>query len=291
MKIRIDTFKGSRLHLVDVSAVARTKWWSFKDFSWEIDGKRVGTGAIYAVLSLFKEIPIKDQIIFCFDFGGNIRKIENKDYKASRTTEGLEGYFKQIQELHEILVASGFNTVGQTGYEADDFMAGAVKEYKNKFDHIFLYTNDEDLGALIDNNVYFKSILRKKSDVTRGNYEKEFKIPYNTMNLYKATVGCSSDEIKGVHRFGKVKFGKFINEVSKEYDLTKITEQELEEEVLKNYKGFDDEQRDQALQSLRLALPRLPNKYHFEDLEYGVDDKLFKWYLDRYGMKSIIDKI
>lgn len=291
MKLKLDTFTGTRLHLIDVSAVARTKWWSFKDFSWDIDGKTVGTGAIYAVLSLFREIPVEDQVLFCFDFGGNVRQQEDSGYKASRSSKGLDDYFKQISELREILVSCGFEIFGQTGYEADDFIAGAVEAYKDKFDHVFIYTNDEDLGALVDNNVYLRSVLSKKSDVTRGNFEKEFGIPYNSMALYKATVGCSSDEVKGIYRFGKAKFSKFIQEVGKEYNLELVRKENMEEEILKNYPGFNDEQRDQALQSLRLVLPRIPNGYHFEDLEYNVDIDLFKWYLGRYGMKSILEII
>ncbi len=290
-KVKVTEYEGKRLHLVDVSAVARTKWWNFKELSWVVDGKKVGTGALFAVLSLLKEIPLTDNILFCFDFGGNSRKSEYGGYKENRQSADSD-YYVQINKLRDILVSCGFEILGQEGYEADDFIVGAAEYYKDKYDYIFLYSNDMDLTQLVDEKVIYKSIRSNQSDITIKNYEKELKIPYNTVVLYKATVGDASDNIKGIPRFGAKKFEKFIKEVAKEYDLKTIRKEGLEREIINNYKGFKDDERQCALESLNVVLHRLPNNYHFEEtFEKEINKDLLMWNLNRYGMKSIVQKL
>lgn len=290
MKVKINKLSGRKLHIIDVSGVARSRWYSFKDLSWEVDGKTTGTGAIYAVLSLFKTIPLEDRVIFCFDFGGNSRKDDYDGYKSNRTFKDSE-YFTQMNKLREILINCGFDVYGQSGYEADDFIAGAVNAYYDDYDHLIIHANDKDLTQLIDEKVIFKNILSKQSDITFDNYEKELNIPYNTIALYKSTVGDPSDKIKGIPRFGPKKFEKFIEDIENKYDFSVIRKNDLERDIIKEYEGFSEKEREDALNSLRVVLPRIPNDYHFEDSELIVDGEMLKWYLDRYGMKSIIKNI
>lgn len=290
-KLNLNKYSGERLHLIDVSAIARTKWWYFKDLSWEIDGKEEGTGVMFAVLGLLKDIPLDDKIVFCFDFGGSTRKQEYHGYKADRQ-KASDDFYIQMNKLRETLLSCGYEVMGQEGYEADDFIVGATLEFKDKFDFIFVYTNDLDLTQLIDENVIFRSVRSKQVDITIKNYEKQLKIPYNTMVLYKATVGDPSDNIKGIYRFGPKKFEKFIAEIGKTYDYTLIRKNNLEREIIEKYSGFSDTEKEQALNSLNVVVHRLPNKYHFEDMfENTVDKNLLFWHLKRYGMKSILDAL
>lgn len=293
MRVNINKLRGDRLHIIDVSALARSKWYSFKELSWVVDGKETGTGAIFAVLSILKEIPLEDKIIFCFDFGGNTRKSDYDGYKANRTFKDEE-YYNQINTLREILLNCGYDILGQTGYEADDFIVGAAKALENKYDHIVIHSNDKDLTQLVNNKTVFKNIIYKQSDITKDNYEKELKIPYNMIVLYKATVGDPADNIKGIYRFGPKKFEKLVRDLEeqKKYDFANIREYGQEREIIMEYEGITEEHREQALESLRVVLPRLPNNYHFDDIENNpVNTKMIMFYLEKYGMKYIIKHI
>lgn len=285
-RLDLSKFKGKRLFIIDANAVAGTKYWGFKNFAWEVRGKRIGTGAVYAILSLFKEIPIQDRVIFCFDSIGNFRKKEYKGYKSGRTDFG-ESYHKQLELTKKILVSCGFEVYSKKGYEADDFVVGAVDRYKGEYDYVFVYTNDNDLSQVVDDNVYIKSVHSRRSDITKENYKEVVGVPYNTVLLYKALVGCSSDRVKGVKGFGEKRFEKLIKRLKEVYKLDEIREKDLEEEIIKDFIGLNDNQKKDALRSLNIVRHRIPDGFRFGSGGL-VNINLFKWYLKRYGMKSIL---
>ena len=288
-KVEQDKLEGSKLHIVDVNSVGRARWFHFKDFCWEVDGEIVGTGAIYGILSLFKKIPLHEPVVFCFDSKNNLRKKEYDGYKKSRSSAGLDNYFKQMEILKSILVNSRFSTLWRDGYEADDFIDYVTFKYRDKYDNIFIYSGDYDLAHLVDRNIYLINSVSKRNDISINNYESVLGIPYNTIFLYKATVGDNSDEIKGIKGFGKKSFNKFINDISKIYYTPDIRYKNLEKQIILDYDGFSEEQREQALQSLNVILPKRPAEFLVDDIEYfKVDETLFKWYLERFGMKSIL---
>ena len=287
-KLNLEKLVGSKLHVVDVSAVARSRYFYFDNFSWTVNGKKVKTGAIYAVMSLLKTIHLNERIVFCFDFGGNIRKKENSDYKNNRTS--LEdSYYIQMDLLKEILTKCGFDVLGANGFEADDFVCYVVNEYKNNYDHVIVHSIDLDLAELVDKNVYFKNVLSKREDIVLENYEEVLKIPYNTVLLKKALVGCSSDNIKGVPGLGEKRFLKILEDVKKEYDLSKIRENNLEEEIIRKF--IDYEKIGLALESLNLARSRVPKGFKINETYSGVNRDLLIWFLNRYGMSSIVKKL
>ena len=120
-------------------------------------------------MSLFK-IPFEERVVFCFDFGGSIRKKENKEYKSNR--ESIEdSYYTQMNVLKDILEKCGFDVLGENGYEADDFVSYVVENYKDSYDHVIIHSHDLDLTELIDTNVYIKNVMSKRDDITLDNYE------------------------------------------------------------------------------------------------------------------------
>lgn len=284
-KLKLDKLEGSKLHVVDVSAVARSRYYYFDKFSWEVNGEEVKTGAIYSVMSLFKTIPLEERVVFCFDFGGSIRKKENKDYKSNRVSIE-DSYYAQMNVLKDILEKCGFDVLGENGYEADDFVSYVVGKYKDSYDHVIIHSHDLDLTELIDTNVYIKNVMSKRDDITLDNYEDVMGIPYNTTLLKKAIVGCSSDNIKGVPGIGDKKFLKLLEGVKEEYNLADIRKENLEEEIIRKYIEYD--KIGLALTSLNLAKTRLPSGYRLNEIYSGVNRDLLIWFLNRYGMKSIV---
>ena len=287
-KINIKNYKGNRLHVVDVNAVAATKYWAFKDLSYVTSSNElVKTGILYGVLSIFKEIPLGDKVIFCFDSMNNSRKEENDMYKSGRVSLG-DDFHNQLSFTQSVLYKCGFDVLQKRGFEADDLVVGAVNVNIDLYDYIFVYTNDNDLAQLISNKVILKVIGKKRKDITIDNYEEEVGLPYNTVILYKALVGCRSDKVSGVKGFGYKAFKVFLKELQNEYDLCRIRENNAEKEIIEKY--FDGEQKEQALESLNLVLPRYVGDY-FYSTGAKFDEKLFRFYLKEYGMHSILDKI
>lgn len=272
-KINTKNLKGNTLHIVDANALAATKYYNFKDFSWVIDGETVYTGAIYAILGILKEINLDDnnRVIFCFDSKNNQRKEENCDYKAGRTSLG-NPYFIQLDKAKAILTMCGYEVYAKEGYEADDFVVGAVNNLKDKYDNVIVYTNDDDMAQVIDDKVMIRSIHSKRNDIKKDNYEEVLGLPYNTVLLQKAIVGCKSDNVKGIPGVGDKKFLNILNEcVAGKYDLETIRINNLEEEILDNIFEESKEIEKIAVKELKKRLADLEeqakNECCFEELE------------------------
>lgn len=285
-KLDVCKLNGSKLHVVDASAVARSKYHYFKELSYIVNGEEIGTGAMYGLLSIFKNIPLNEKVIFCFDVGGSLRKLEDSKYKSNRKSADSD-YFYQMDLARDMLISCDFEVYGEEGYEADDFIAYITDYYKDKYDHVIIYTNDCDLAELVDDNVYIKNVISKRADITKSNYEEVLNIPYNTIRLKKALTGCTSDNVKGIHGFGDKTFLKFLDKVKNDYDLSLIRKNNLEEEIIRKY--IPEDKLGYALHSLKLVERRIPNNFRLENEYRGVNKDLFLWFLKRYGMKSLIN--
>jgi len=288
---KIDTkgLKGTTLSIIDANALAATKYYSFKDFSWVVNGDVVMTGAIYAVIGILKEVNLNEgnRVIFCFDSRNNQRKEENTDYKAGRIGLG-NAYYIQLDKAKAILTMCGFEVYAKEGYEADDFVVGGVKNFEGNYDNVIVYTNDDDMAQVIDDKVMIRSINSKRNDITIDNYEEVIRVPYNTVLLQKAIVGCKSDNVKGIPGYGDAKFRKLLNNVIGKYNLKDVRKNEQEEEILRDMLADDTEEHLQmALDSLKLVKVRLPAEFNFIDEKQYINYTTLANQCDKYGMKSI----
>ena len=126
-------------------------------------------------------------------------------------------------------------------YEADDLIKEAVRVAKksNKYNHIYILTNDFDLAPLIDDEVtlYRRSPRSNTSHaephpyiynyemISKSNYEsyfktigmtKDVKVPYNSILLFKMIRGDKSDNIAGVKGVGAKSYNKFIEQMTED---------------------------------------------------------------------------
>lgn len=286
-KLDIEKLDGSVLHIIDSSSIARTGFYYFKDLGCDVNGEFVNTGAMYALMKIFKEININDKIVFCWDSRNNQRKEEDENYKNNRVREGLEDYYTGINTTREIMEDCGFISVWAEGYEADDFVIAVKEYYEGIYDNIVIHTGDHDLAQLIDTKTYIKVPVTKRNDICLENYEQILGIPYNTVLLYKSLVGCSSDNVKGVKGFGVKSFQRLIREIEEDFNLCLIREDKCEEHVIRELCGFNDKQIQEAIDALSLVAPRVPYEFEFND-ENRVDKERMLYYLNMYKMKSII---
>lgn len=311
-KLKIDPkkLKGSKLFVVDVSSVMRANYIPLsngasgedvfkggnyynkytRELSWEVDGRKVNTSSLYGLLRLFVSYGFDNYFIFCFDTPKNLRKLESSEYKLGRQ-KADEDYFEQVNIARKMLENVGFTVHSVEGYEADDFVVESVNQNKEFFDHVFVISNDFDMAQNVDDNVYFKNVIQSRGDINKDNYEEVLGCPYNTILLYKAMVGDSSDNIKGINRFGPKSFYKFLEEEGIYGDVDQIRKKRLEYKIIKDSVYLTDEQKEQALAALKMIVPRVPKGYSNWSPKKNIDKDMFEFYLNKYGMKSVVKKL
>lgn len=187
------------------------------------------------------------------------------NYKSNRVKTLGEDDYKDIQLVERILSAAGHNTYRIEGYEADDIIAHLTKNYADDFDYTIMYTPDADLLANINNKVgasRFKT-SRGYQSVDISNFteylseEWKCRIPYNSVMLFKCTVGDRSDGINGILRFGPKAFDKlvdYLDNLGVNWEECGTYEKTLE--TLELCRGYlTEDQMVQALDSLSLVRP------------------------------------
>jgi len=136
-----------------------------------------------------------EQHIYCWD--GRNHNARRQDiypaYKANRVPMG-EDRFAQIGLFREALSHSCAAQIECDGWEADDVIGALVHRFATKHVPVTVYTNDLDYWQLmVYKNVTINGIQMKSVPDCEPHH-----IP-----IYKALVGDSSDNIIGIHGFGK----------------------------------------------------------------------------------------
>lgn len=160
------------------------------------------TGAIYGVLRMVKATidELKpDKSFFVFD--GSLsptRKDILPEYKANRTKKEGTGDLKKT--IRGLLISLGINT-WLPDMEADDIiglMTGAMEEG----DELTIVSSDTDFLQLLSPTVHIYNPI-KKEYIKPTVYAEDYV-------LYKAIVGDTADNIRGIDGIGPVKATKII---------------------------------------------------------------------------------
>lgn len=140
------------------------------------------------------------------------------DYKKRQTPELNKEIKKRAQQkLLQIPKTPRFKKVVGYGMEADDWIYCLRLQNSREGKQTCLHTSDCDLLCNIDDKttgVFYKA--RVSNEITKDTWDVAIgdvfchEIPYNTVWLYKITVGDTSDHISGVVRFGEKAFDKMI---------------------------------------------------------------------------------
>jgi len=210
--------------IVDLSSVLKTCLYAGKDLeAYDVldeDGKTVtvNTAAygyentINSIVATLKELDAvpSDLVLVREGYNSKARRLMlDRQYKATRGTK-VPAMYEEFNNLLEKVISAlskvGAITVQQDGVEADDVIAWIARESE---DDLCIVSNDGDLAALIGTNAYgSKIIMRRMAGILRDNPYGNFS-PVN-ITIYKATVGDSSDNIKGVPGFGAKAFEKLL---------------------------------------------------------------------------------
>jgi len=156
-------------------------------------------------------------IVVAFDAGGNARKTEDTEYKANRKPLDADFIAENRILLNEALYALGIESVGLSGFEADDIIgtyAHAAQFGVGGFDEIVIATVDQDLLQLVTSKVKVLLANSAKKQVLMGVEEvvEKWSCFPEDIAMVKAISGDSSDNIKGVKGVGKKTAIKICND-------------------------------------------------------------------------------
>jgi len=158
-----------------------------------------------------------NQLIFCWDGPGSLRKKLFPAYKMARDTKTPEEKADRVK-IHtqfdslrkEILPALGFaNHHQQSGYEADDLIASII--IGNPTRQFVVVSSDHDLFQLLQyHNCKGQHLLSSGKLMTASAFMTEYRIPARDWATVKAIAGCAGDGVTGVTGVGETTAIKFL---------------------------------------------------------------------------------
>lgn len=229
-----------------------------------------------------------DFVIFALDSKGKgFRSQIDENYKLNRKEPPSE-LKEQLIVCIKMLEKMGYYSLSFEGFEADDIIASAVKQFKNKDIFIKIVTSDKDLYQLIDTKVRILSPTTKKLHDKESCFEKLGVYP-NQVRDFLAICGDTSDNIPGVKGIGAVGAKKLLNEFKTLEDIFENIDKIRNERT----KTILQDSKKVAFLSQKLA--SLYDDLRLPDLEFATipQNPLLKVkdILQDYSLKSLLKKI
>ncbi|AGL90976.1 5'-3' exonuclease H3TH domain-containing protein [Candidatus Phytoplasma australiense] len=169
--------------------------------------KGVYTNALLSFIKMFEKIleQTKNYILVAFDTHHPTKRHQMYDnYKKGRP-ETPQELIDQIPLIKKYLTLKGVKHHFQAEFEADDIIGTLAKMASNKNIKVSIYSSDQDLLQLVDTNTSVYLIKKGLKLIKHYNPEtllEEYGLKEYQMIDYKALMGDSSDNIKGVAGIG-----------------------------------------------------------------------------------------
>ena len=244
------------------------------------------TNAIYGFASMLiniMELEKPDYLAMTFDMKApTFRHNLHDGYKATRQKAPDELY-AQIPRIHEMVEKFNMPVFKKEGYEADDMMGTLAHKAEKEGLTTYIVTGDMDALQLITPHIFVAFPHKGYKEPTVYDADKVFEkygIRPDQVVDYKALMGDSSDNIKGVQGIGP----KRASDLLKKYDHLEGVFGHVDElpsgiqEKIK--KGQDD-----AFFSRKLAQILLDAPCEFSPEKISVD------HLDFVGMQQFFDEL
>lgn len=292
---------GDRLYLVDGSSYIFRAFYGVQGLR---DSEGFPTNAIYGfvqmILTLLREADPEYLAVALDAFGSDVptfRAEMFEEYKAHRD-ETPEDLKPQIPYIRKILDALQIPVLEKEGVEADDLIATATREARERDVDVTIISADKDLmQLLVEDHVLMYDTKRGKT-YTPEEVEERFGVPPEKQRYVMAMAGDSSDNIPGVPGIGPKTGGKLIRQFG---DLDGVYEnidevggkkrpknlQKHEEDARMSLELVtlkDDCDIDFDLESLRLSPPDVERLDElFDELEFRSLLDEFEELLDERG--------
>ncbi len=172
------------------------------------------TGAIYGVLNMLRRLRkdyAADYSACVFDAKGKtFRDDWYPDYKAHRPPMP-DDLRLQVEPLHEVVAAAGWNILMVDGVEADDVIGTLAQQAAAKGVRCIVSTGDKDLTQLVNAHVTLVNTMSNEVLDEAGVLAK-FGVPPERIVDYLTLVGDTVDNVPGVSKCGPKTAVKWLTE-------------------------------------------------------------------------------
>ena len=172
------------------------------------------TGAIYGVLNMLRKLRADfpaDYSACVFDAKGKtFRDDWYPEYKAHRPPMP-DDLRAQIEPLHEIVAAAGWNILMEDGVEADDVIGTLAQQAGNDGVRCVISTGDKDLTQLVNEHVLWVNTMSEEKLGVAG-VESKFGVKPDRIVDYLTLVGDTVDNVPGVPKCGPKTAVKWLAE-------------------------------------------------------------------------------
>ncbi|MBU0620361.1 MAG: DNA polymerase I [Gammaproteobacteria bacterium] len=172
------------------------------------------TGAIHGVLNMLRKLRADypaDYSACVFDAKGKtFRDDWYPEYKAHRPPMP-DDLRAQIEPLHEVVAAAGWNILMIDGVEADDVIGTLARQASHNGARCIISTGDKDLTQLVDEKVLWVNTMSEEKLDAAGVTAK-FGVPPEHIVDYLALVGDTVDNVPGVNKCGPKTAVKWLTE-------------------------------------------------------------------------------
>ncbi|MEM1485221.1 DNA polymerase I [Oscillospiraceae bacterium PP1C4] len=216
------------------------------------------TNGIYGFLSILLKVldEVKPDAVACaFDLRAPTFRHKLYDgYKAQR--KGMpDELASQMQPLHELLTALGYQIVTQEGYEADDILGTLAKACAEGGNECVIATGDRDSLQLVGEYVTVRLATTQRGQPASTLYDvnavvEKYGVTPDRLIDVKALMGDASDNIPGVAGVGEKTAGALIAQY---HDLDYIYEHLDELDIKAGVRTKLENGREMAYMSRDLA--------------------------------------
>ncbi|MBU0690020.1 MAG: DNA polymerase I [Gammaproteobacteria bacterium] len=172
------------------------------------------TGAIQGVLNMLRRLKADfpaDYSACVFDAKGKtFRDDWFPEYKANRPSMP-DDLRAQVEPLHEVIAAAGWNIIMVDGVEADDVIGTLARQASQNGARCIISTGDKDLTQLVDDNTLWVNTMSEEKLDIAGVIAK-FGVPPERIVDYLALVGDTVDNVPGVTKCGPKTAVKWLTE-------------------------------------------------------------------------------
>jgi DNA polymerase-1 len=249
------------------------------------------TGAIQGVLNMLRRLRADypaDYSACVFDAKGKtFRDDWFPEYKANRPSMP-DDLRAQVEPLHEVVAAAGWNIIMVDGVEADDVIGTLARQASQQGNRCIISTGDKDLTQLVDEHVmWVNTMSEEKLDI--AGVTAKFGVPPERIIDYLALVGDTVDNVPGVAKCGPKTAVKWLTEYG----------------TLDNLIAHADEVKGAVGNNLRDALEWLPmgkqlvtvkcdvplDKRFDELVAPEADIEKLKAMYERFGFRSLMREL
>ena len=185
-------------------------------------------GFVGTVVKMIKYLKV-DECLVVFDGEGSRNIREDEDYKTNRqidygTLSDEENPFTQLKFIKAVLDYLNIKWIETEGIECDDYIAIISKKYDGE---VFVSSTDTDFYQLVNDRVKIIKFRGKNTIFVDEKFIYEnYSILTSDFALYKAIIGDTADNIKGIHKVGPKTAVKVIdalkcNRFDKFYEIYK----------------------------------------------------------------------